>query len=193
MVHRLSWEAIMRNELFMYLLYSEIHRDPGWSLSTAKIFLPPPPLQPPVVYAIDRSKAVVPLCSYSVWLCGLYYGALHVLKSSRALRPRVSSFLLALWSSRLGRRELVCVLLVHLFVLYVLVFVIFLFLLVSRVGCGLWLWHSLDFPINFLMTFSAFGRENAFCGSSVCYLAWTREIFSLNQSFCREQTRRGPH
>ena len=24
-------------------------------------------------------------CSYSVWLCGLYYGAVHVLKSSRAL------------------------------------------------------------------------------------------------------------
>ena len=35
------------------------------------------------------------------------------------------------------------------FVLYVLFFVIFLFLLVSGVGCGLWLWHSLDFSINF--------------------------------------------
>ena len=35
-------------------------------------------------------------CSYSVWLCGLYYGALHVLKSSRDRCPRVSSFLLAL-------------------------------------------------------------------------------------------------
>ena len=42
-------------------------------------------------------------------------------------------------------------LLVHLFVLYVLVFVIFLFLLVSGVGCSLSLWNSLDFSINFLI------------------------------------------
>ena len=32
-----------------------------------------------------------------------------------------------------------------------LVFVLFLFLLVSGVGCGLWLWHSLDFNINFFI------------------------------------------
>ena len=50
-----------------------------------------------------------------MWLCGLYYEALHVLKSSRALCPRVSSFFLAL----LSQRELVCVLLVHLFVCFV--------------------------------------------------------------------------
>ena len=71
------------------------------------------------------------MISNSVWLCG----ALHVLMFSRALCP-VSSLLLALRSSRLGNRELVCVLLVHLFVLYVLV-VIFLFLLVSGVGWSL--------------------------------------------------------
>ena len=41
-----------------------------------------------------------------------------------------------------------CVSCICLFVLYVLVFVIFLFLLVSGVGCGLCLWHSLDFSIN---------------------------------------------
>ena len=70
--------------------------------------------------------------------------ALYVLKSSRTLCPCVLSFLLALWSPRLGKRELVCVLLVHLFVLYVLVWVIFLFLLVSGVGCDFWLWLSLD-------------------------------------------------
>ena len=39
-----------------------------------------------------------------------------------------------------------------LFVLHVLVFAIILFLLVSVVGCGLRLWHSLDFSINFLST-----------------------------------------
>ena len=31
-------------------------------------------------------------CSYSVWVCGLYCGALHVLKYSRALCPRVFFF-----------------------------------------------------------------------------------------------------
>ena len=99
-------------------------------------------------------------CSYSVWLCGLYYWTLRVLKSSRALCPHASSFLLAFWSPRLGKRELVCVLLVHLFVLYVLVFVIFLFLLVSGVGCVLWLWHSLDFSINFLNLLHSFPNKS---------------------------------
>ena len=60
-----------------------------------------------------------PRCSYFVWLCGLYYGALHVLKSFHALCPRVSSFFLALWSPCLGKRKLVCVLLMHLFVCFV--------------------------------------------------------------------------
>ena len=43
----------------------------------------------------------------------------HVLKSSRALCPRVSSFLLALRSPRLGKRGMVNVLLVRLFCLFV--------------------------------------------------------------------------
>ena len=54
-----------------------------------------------------------------VLLCGLYYGALHVLVlHCFALCPRVSSFLLALCLPRLGKRELVYVLLVHLFVYF---------------------------------------------------------------------------
>ena len=77
-------------------------------------------------------------CSYSVWLCGLYYEALHVLKSSRTLCPRVSSFLLALCSPRLEERELDCVLLVHLFVCFVRVsFCNFSLPLGVEVGCGL--------------------------------------------------------
>ena len=90
--------------------------------------------------------------SYSVCLCGSYYGELHVLKSSRALCPRVSSFLLALWSPRFGKREFVCVLLVHLCVCFVHVsFRYFSLPLDVGVGCGLWLWHSLDFSINFCL------------------------------------------
>ena len=42
-----------------------------------------------------------------------------------------------------------CVSFIGLFVLYMLVFILFLFLLVSGVGCGLLLWLSLDFSINF--------------------------------------------
>ena len=45
------------------------------------------------------------------------------------------SVLLALWAPRLGKRELVCVFLMPLFVLPTLIFVHFLFLLVSRVSC----------------------------------------------------------
>ena len=46
---------------------------------------------PTVVYATDRSKAMVPgVVLNSVSLCGLYNGALNVFKSSRALCPRFS-------------------------------------------------------------------------------------------------------
>ena len=49
------------------------------------------------------------------------------------------SVLWALHFPRLGKRELILVLLIRLFD----------FLLVSRKGCGLWLWHSLDFSLPF--------------------------------------------
>ena len=42
------------------------------------------------------------------------------------------------------------VLFVGLFNLRLFGFVCFLFLLVSGKGCGLWLWHSLDFSLSFL-------------------------------------------
>ena len=50
-----------------------------------------------------------------------------------------------LYTMLLGNTIFSCI---CLFVLYVLVFVICFFLLLSGVGCGLWLWHSLDFSIN---------------------------------------------
>ena len=55
---------------------------------------------------------------------------------------------LALWSPRLGKREVVYVLLCTcLFILHALIFVLFLFLLVTGIRCGLWFWHFLDFSI----------------------------------------------
>ena len=58
------------------------------------------------------------------------------------------SVLLALRLPRLGKRELILVLFVRLFGLCLFGFVGFLFLLVSGKGCGLWLWHSLDFSLT---------------------------------------------
>ena len=78
----------MRTERFMYFCIKRGTQGEVCRQSKYLTPLPhthPPPL--PGIYATDRSKAVVPV---------LFYGALHVLKSFRALCPRVSSFLLAL-------------------------------------------------------------------------------------------------
>ena len=58
------------------------------------------------------------------------------------------SVLLVLRLPRLGKRELILVLFVRLFGLCLFRFVGFLFLLGSGKGCGLWLWHSLDFSLT---------------------------------------------
>ena len=57
--------------------------------------------------------------------------------------------LLELRLPRLGKRELILVLFVRLFGLCLFRFVGFLFLLGSGKGCGLRLWHSLDFSLTF--------------------------------------------
>ena len=61
------------------------------------------------------------------------------------------SVLLVLRLPRLGNRELILVLFVRLFGLCLFGFVGFLFLLGSGKGCGLWLWHSLDFSLTFII------------------------------------------
>ena len=57
--------------------------------------------------------------------------------------------LLVLRLPRLWKRELILVLFVRLFGLCLFRFVGFPFLLGSEKGCGLWLWHSLDFSLTF--------------------------------------------
>ena len=59
------------------------------------------------------------------------------------------SVLLVLRLLRLGKRELILVLFVCLFDLCLFGFVGFLYLLGCGKGCGLWLWHSLDFSLTF--------------------------------------------
>ena len=107
--------VIMRTELFMYFCIKkyigtqgEVRRQLKIVLDTRWFMLPFSGGGPGVVFI---------LCGFVVR--GLYYGALHVLKSSCALCLRVFSFILALWSLRSGKRELVCVLLVHLFVCFI--------------------------------------------------------------------------
>ena len=103
----------------------------------------------PVVYSTDRSKAVVPmlvLLFVPLWFILRGY-LLYVLPCT--ILFLCFSVLLALRLPRLGKRELNLVFFVRLLDLRLFGFVCFLFLLVSGKGCGLWLWHSLDFSLFF--------------------------------------------
>ena len=105
-------------------------------------------LNPPVVYSTDRSKAVVPvlvLLFVALWFI-LRGDLLYVLP--RVILFLCFSVLLVLRLPRLGKRELILVLLVRLFDLCLFGFVGFLFLFVSGKGCGLCLWYSLDFSLT---------------------------------------------
>ena len=90
-------------------------------------------LNPAVVYSTDHSKAVV-LLFVALWFilrgdlfCVLPYVILIL----------CFSVLLALRIPRLGKRELILVLFIHLFDLCLFGFVVFLVLLVSGKGCSL--------------------------------------------------------
>ena len=106
-------------------------------------------LNPLVVCSTDRSKAVVPvlvLLFVALWFIlrgDLLYVFLCVILFL------CFSVLLVLRLPRLGKRELILVLFVRLFGLCLFRFVGFLFLLGSGKGCGLWLWHFLDFSLTF--------------------------------------------
>ena len=98
---------------------------------------PPPPPPRPVVCSTDRSKAVVPV------LVLLFVALWFILRGDLLyVFPCVILFLcfsvfLVLRLPRLGKRELILVLFVHLFGLCLFGFVGFLFLLGSGKGCGL--------------------------------------------------------
>ena len=102
-----------------------------------------------MVCSADRSWAVVPV------LVLLFVALWFILRGDLlCVFPCVILFLcfsvlLVLQLPRLGRRELILVLFIRLFGLCLFRFVGFLFLLGSGNGCGLWLWHSLDFSLTF--------------------------------------------
>ena len=149
--------AFMRTD-FLCISVLRVASRPRLKLASCKSALnlphdfhrPPPP--PPGGYSADLSKAVVPV------LVLLFVALLLVLRGDLFyVLPCVTLFLcfsvlLALWLPRLGKRELILVLFVHLFDLCLFGFVCFLFLLVSGKGCGLWLWHSSDFSLTFFFT-----------------------------------------
>ena len=103
-------------------------------------------LNPPVVCSTDRSKAVVPvlvLLFVALWFI-LRGDLLHVFFFSP----------LSIAITSLGEEgELILVLFVRLFDLCLFGFVGYLFLLGSGKGCGLWLWHSLDFSLTFYFVY----------------------------------------
>ena len=106
-----------------------------------------------MVCSTDRSKAVVPvldLLFVALWFI-LRGDLLYVFPC--VILFFFFSVLLVLRLPRLGKRELILVLFVRLSGLCLFRFVGFLFLLGSGKGCGLWLWHSLDFSLTFFDKF----------------------------------------
>ena len=135
--------AFMRTE-FLCISVLRVASGPRMKLASCKSAL-----NPTVVCSTDRSKAVVPV------LVLLFVAFWFILRGDLLyVFPCVILFLcfsviLVLRLPRLGKRELILVLFVHLFGLCLFRFVGFLFLLGSGKGCGLWLWHSLDFSLTF--------------------------------------------
>ena len=104
-------------------------------------------LNPAVVCSTDRSKAVVPvlvLLFVALWFI-LRGDLLYVFPC--VILFLCFSVLLVLRLPRLGKRQLILVLFVRLFGLRLFRFVGFLSW--SGKGCGLRLWHSLDFSFTF--------------------------------------------
>ena len=105
-----------------------------------------------MVYSTDRSKAVVPvlvLLFVALWFI-LRGDLLYVFPSDIFFLVFFSPFSIAITS--LGEeRAKILVLFVRLFDLCLFGFVGFLFLLGSGKGCGLWLWHYLDFSLTFFV------------------------------------------
>ena len=145
-MHLLSWEPICEPN---FLCISVLRVASGLRVKLASC---KSALNPLVVYSADRSKGVVPvlvLLFVALWFI-LQGDLLYVLPC--VILFLCFSVLLVLRLPRLGKRELILVLFVRLLDLYLFGFVGFLFLLGSGKGCGLWLWHSLDFSLTFFLS-----------------------------------------
>ena len=112
-----------------------------------------------------RLSRVGPVVSLTLWCFVVYSTRRFVICLTFCHFISCFSVLLALRLPRLKKRELILVLFVRLFDLCSFVFLGFLFLLVSGKGCGLWLWHSLDFSLTFFFSNKATRAEAHICGS----------------------------
>ena len=126
-------------------------------------------LNPPVVYSTDRSKVVVPvlvLLFVALWFI-LRGDLFYVLPCVILLLAFISPFSIAITSLGEERANLF----VRLFDFRLFGFVGFLFLLASGKGCGLWLWHSLDFSLTIFMPPPAL--------AGVGHIAFRRDVTSV--------------
>ena len=145
-MHWLSWEPLCE-QIFICISVLRVASGPRVKLASCKSAL-----NPPVVCSADRSKAVVPvlILLFVVFWFILRGDLLYVFPC--VILFFCFSVFLVLRLPRLGKRELILVLFVRLSGLCLFRFVGFLFLLGSEKGCGLWLWHSLDFSLTFFTT-----------------------------------------
>ena len=140
----------MRTE-FLCISVLSVASGPRVKLVSCKSALNPAP--PPRWFALPTVLRRWSRCwSYSLLLCGLFYEVICCVFQCVILFLGFS-ILLVLRLPRFGKRELILVLFVCLFGLCLFRFVGFLFLLGSGKGCGLWLWHSLDFSLTFFFNY----------------------------------------
>ena len=136
----LSWKANLRTKhcmYFMYLCVKYYIGIQGEDLSIVKVLLTTAP--PPPTAAHSRHQFILPTVPRRWSWCNSNFVWLRI-ESCLFLCSRVFQLCLALRSPHMGTRELVYVLFVHLFVCFTRV--------KSGIGCGVLLWHSLDFSIN---------------------------------------------
>ena len=152
----MDWVGSLYANRFFFMYYcikSSIGSGPRVKLASFKNALTPPPHTHThrwFTLLTDSSEAVVPV------LVSLFGALWFILRSDLlyvlpcAILFLCFSVLFALRLPRLEKRELILVLFVCLIDLCLFGFVGFLFPLMSGKGCGLWLWHSLDFLLPFL-------------------------------------------
>ena len=142
-MHWLELGAFMRTK-FLCISVLRVASGPRVKLASCKSAL-----NPPMVSSTDRSKAVVQvlvLLFVALWFI-LRGDLLYVLPC--VILFLCFSVLSVLRLPHLGG-DRANINAFRTFVRFVLVWICrFLFLLVSGKGCGLWLWHSLDFSLTF--------------------------------------------
>ena len=123
-----------------------------------------------------RLSRVGPVVSLTLWCFVVYSTRRFVICLTFCHFISCFSVLLALRLPRLEKRELILVIFVRLFDVCSFVFLGFLFLLVSGKGCGLWLWHSLDFSLTFFFKQGKHALKHTFVAVICRSTSWKRTL-----------------